>query len=321
MIKAFKKNYKLIIGLMVGFLVSSTLVYALYMGRADELSYNNTGTWLKSTTVQDALDELNKQKGCPVGYSCHDMKTTLAVGDYVSYTPTKTSYTTDTSKTGCTSTQTIDPSELTSWRVLSINEDDTVDIISEYVSTNTVCFGGLTGYQNLVGYLNVLASQYENTGVTVGSRHFGYNGQTKYITDTQYFVNPAPWKCNTNGASGNCDPDPDDYEAYGGGDILYQADYNLVNTVFGTRQGFNKSGANSNYWQASRLYSYSNDNSFSFHYRWINGNSNYSSGIYSYNGSRFVYGSQSLSLRPIVTLSSELSYLGIGSKDYPMEIQ
>mgnify|MGYP007056314996 CR=1 FL=1 len=45
----------------------------------------------------------------------------LSLGDYVSYTPTSTSYTTDTSKTGYSSTQIINPSELNLWRVLKKN--------------------------------------------------------------------------------------------------------------------------------------------------------------------------------------------------------
>ena len=318
MIKPFKKNYKLIIGLMVGFLVSSTLVYALYMGRADELSYNNTGTWLKSTTVQDALDELNKQKGCPVGYVCYHKKSTLALGDYVSYTPSKTSYTTDTAMTGYTSTQTINPSELNLWRVISLNQDGTVDIISENVSSTSVYFGWRTGHQNFVGYLNVLASQYETAGITVGSRHFGYNGQTEYISDTSYYVTPAPWTCST---GGTCTPDPDDYEEYGGGDTLYQADYNLINTVLGTRIATDPNGTNTTYWMASRLYNYS-----SIAYQWNARNvdttgSNGGSALYynrsnSFNTRNFHY-----ALRPIVTLGSSLSYDGAGTKEYPMEIQ
>ena len=38
-------------------------------------------------------------------------------------TPTKSSYTTDKSKTGYSSTQTINPQELNLWRVIKINND------------------------------------------------------------------------------------------------------------------------------------------------------------------------------------------------------
>ena len=318
------KNYKLLIGLLLGLLCSSSIVvYAWYNDFANEVSYDPSNTWLHSTTVQGALDELARQKDCPMGYSCYTKKSTLALGDYVSYTPSKTSYTTNTTYTGYTSTQTINPSELNLWRVIAINQDGTVDIISEDVSSVEVYFRGQTGYQNLVGYLNVLASQYETTGVTVGSRYFGYNGQTEFITDTQYFVNPAPWACSTNGASGNCTPDPDDYESSGGGDTLYTSDYDLINTVLGTCVA-NKVGTSTKtaYWMASRHYVYSSATNYSWSTRCVNtsGSRTYSR-LYRYNSSSFSTVSVKFALRPIVTLASTLSYSGLGNKDYPMEIQ
>ena len=313
------KNYKLIIGLFFGFLFSSSIVvYAWYNDLATDVSYDSSNNWLTATTVQGALDQLAEQKGCPIGYGCYQKKSTLALGDYVSYTPTKTSYTTNTSKTGYTSTQTINPSELNLWRVLSINGDGTVDIISEYVSSTNVYFSGQEGYKNYIGYLNVLASQYETSGVTVGSRHFGYSNQTEYITSDAYFVNPAPWTCST---GRTCTPDPDDYEAYSGGDTGYLDDYYLVNTVLGTRVANKVGGSASNYWMASREYYYNSAARYYWNARGVySSGSNSSSNLYSYVGSGFVTSSSYNALRPIVRLKSGLSYSGVGNKDYPMEI-
>jgi len=106
------KNYKILVGLLISLLLTVTTVYAWYNDLAQDVSYDSSGNWLRSTTVQGALDELAKQKGCPLGYACFTKKSTLALGHYISYTPTKTSYTTDTTYTGHTSTQTINPSEL-----------------------------------------------------------------------------------------------------------------------------------------------------------------------------------------------------------------
>ncbi len=313
------KNYKLIIGLIMGFIFSSSVVFAWYNDLANEVSYNSSNTWLHSNTVQGALDELAEQKGCPVGYACYTKKNTLELGDYVSYTPSKTSYKTIKATTGYTSTQTINPSELTLWRVIAINGNGTVDIISENVSTTNVYFRGQTGYQNLVGYLNVLASQYETTGVTVGSRYFGYNGQTEFITDTQYFVNPAPWTCNT---GGTCTPDPDDYESSGGGDTLYTNDYNLINNVLGTCAATKLSGNTSTYWMASRYYGYSSATYYLWYGRYVlAGGGHGSSNLYTYSDGSFTASSRSYALRPIVTLSSSLSWSGVGNKDYPMVMQ
>ena len=317
------KNYKLIIGLIMGFIFSSSVVFAWYNDLANEVSYNSSNTWLHSNTVQGALDELAEQKGCPLDYKCYAKKNTLALGDYVSYTPSKTSYTTDKAMTGDKSTKTINPSELTLWRVIAINGDGTVDIISENVSTEPVTFVGLTGYKNVVGYLNVLASQYETAGITVGSRHFGYNGQTEFITDTQYFVNPAPWTCST---GGTCTPDPDDYESSGGGDTLYLRDYNLVYNVLGTRSARKPTptGVQYGYWVATRYYSYSSATNYGWQQRKIDPDTGslMGSGVYNYySGSFHGNSTSSACLRPIVTLSSSLSWDGVGNKDYPMEIQ
>ena len=202
-------NYKLLMGVILGILLSVVGVKAAsYLGSGSELVYDNSSSGLSSVNVQNALDEVYS-KICPDNYVCLKKKSTLALGDYVQMTPTKSSYTTDTSKTGYTSTQTINPQELNLWRVIKINDDGTVEMISEHVSSTAVYFQGQTGYQNLVGYLNVLASQYENSTYTKGSRYFGYNGQTEYITDTSKFVNPAPWTSSTGSST---------VESQGGGD-------------------------------------------------------------------------------------------------------
>ena len=325
-----KYNYKYLIGFIFGVILFGGSVHATIKYSANVFYYDKNRSTLNSTNVQAAIDELASKYGslqsCSSYVICLAKKNTLALGDYVLYTPSKTSYTTDVAYTGYTSTQTINPSELTLWRVIAINGNGTVDAISENVSTTDVYFKGQTGYQNVVGYLNVLASQYETTGITVGSRHFGYNGQTEFITDTQYFVNPAPWTCSTNGTSGNCTPDPDDYESSGGGDTLYLSDYNLVYNVLGTRVAAKLSGKEENYWMASRNYDYYNATSYLWRGRYVSGKgSTYGNGavnnLYNYSNDSFNSGAPYNALRPIVTFSSSLSWYGVGNKDYPMEMQ
>ena len=228
--------------------------------------------------------------------------------------PTKSSYTTDTSKTGYTSTQTINPQELNLWRVIKLNDDGTVEMISKHVSSTAIYFKGQTGYQNFVGYLNVLASQYENSTYTKGSRYFGYNGQTEYITDTSKFTNPVPWTCST-GKSCNST------EELGGGDELYTTDYNLINTVLGTRVAATPRGSSASYWIASRYYHYSSSDTYRWAGRYVdNSESSHYNFLCSYSSSRFYTYSYDYSLRPIVVLKSGLKYYGVGTEDYPMEI-
>ena len=314
-----RKNYKFIIGIFLGIFFSIVGVYAASKYTSKSVYYNNENSSLSSEDVQGAIDELSEKaknlssSGCPSGYECLEKKSTLALGDYVKMTPTKSSYTTDTSKTGYTSTQTINPQELNLWRVIKIYAAGTVEMISEHVSSTSVYFRGQTGYQNLVGYLNVLASQYENSTYTKGSRYFGYNGQTEYITDTTKFVNPAPWTSSTGSST---------VESQGGGDTLYITDYNLVNTVLGTRVATKPNSASgSYYWMASRYYYYSSSTYYYWYGRLVNTSGTSSnSRLYDYSSSGFDAYSVSYSLRPIVVLKSGLKYYGVGTEDYPMEI-
>ena len=104
----------------------------------------------------------------------------VKIGDYVKMTPTSNSYEISVS-TGCTSTsvcngvttQTINPSELNLWRVININSDGTIDMVSEYVSSTEVYFYGLTGYNNFHTIMSPLANQYQNKSYTTSARMIG----------------------------------------------------------------------------------------------------------------------------------------------------
>ena len=98
--------------------------------------------------------------------------------------PTSTSYSITSSMTGCVSglsssycngingePQTINPSELTLWRVIKKNSDGTVDVVSDKVSSKAVYFYGRTGYQNFVGSLNTIAAQYTNSDYVQSTRY------------------------------------------------------------------------------------------------------------------------------------------------------
>ena len=312
-----KNNLIVVIGFIIGIIISATGVYAAtIIGKGSDLTYSNTSSGLSSTNIQGSLDELYKYKeniDCPEGKICLKQKNSLALGDYVKMTPTKSSYTIDTSKTGYYVTS-INPQELNLWRVISLNDDGTVDVISEHVSSTTIYFKGQTGYLNFVGYLNELAKQYENSTYTKGSRYFGYNGQTEYITDTSKFTNPAPWTCDT---GGSCNP----VESQGGGDELYTKDYNLVKSVLGTAGASKPDGTAYYYWVASRYYDYSSATDYRWAGRYVGsvGVVFYGS-LYSYSGSSFNSNLTVGSLRPILTLKSGLKYSGVGTENYPMEI-
>ena len=310
-----KNNLIVVIGFIIGIIISATGVYAAtIIGKGSDLTYSNTSSGLSSTNIQGSLDELYKYKenlNCPEGKIC--VKNNLKLGDYVLMKPTLSSYTTDTSKTGYTETQTINPQELDLWRVISINDDGTVDIVSEHVSSTEVYFQGQTGYLNFVGYLNELASKYENSKYTKGSRYFGYNGQTEYITDTSKFTNPAPWTCSTGGSCNSV-------ESQGGGDELYTKDYNLVNNVLGTTVASKPDGTIYYYWMASRYYDYSSTTFYLWSGQIVFPSGAYASrDLYSYSSSSFFSGNNSNSLRPILTLKANIGYTGSGTKEDPYQ--
>ena len=97
----------------------------------------------------------------------------LQVGDYVAYTPgneTASSYSLTAAESGYTSDQTLTRDTL-NWRVLSINDDGTVDLISATPTTQTIYFRGATGYNNGVYLLNDIADQlYSNDSLGVTAR-------------------------------------------------------------------------------------------------------------------------------------------------------
>lgn len=258
------------------------------------------------------VDSLNSVRNQDMGNVMDD----LSLGYYISMTPSRSAFSTDHELTGYSSNQTINPRELNLWRVIKINSDGSVDVISEYVSSVNVSFQGLTGYKNLVGYLNVLASQYENSAYTSGSRYFGYNGQTEYITDTSKFVISAPWTCST---SSSCNS----VESQGGGDSLYLTDVNLLQLALGTKKAY-KVGTTTavNYWVASRHYEYYDTNL----YVWGGVTLGYTGNIilpdgdydlYNYDGKFLTY-TISYALRPILTLKAGFTCSsGDGTKDNP----
>ena len=273
-----------------------------------EVSYKNNTSGMDSTNVQDAIDELyiNNCKTTPT--------TSLEIGDYVKIIPTISSYETETKYTGYNTTQTINPQELKLWRVIRKNENGTVDLVSEYTSSVNINFSGVVGYQNLVGYLNIIASKYENRKYTVGSRIMGYDNQTEFITNTSNFdgsKNEVPWTYTTTSGSSS-------YEVLGQGDLLYQTDYNLVKAAYGNANDSAKANmvetsTVTNYWLGSRYY-YSSTNEANFYGRYVNTsgvNTNDRLRRYYYN--YWYQYSPGYAIRPIIVLKAGVSVEGTGA--------
>lgn len=332
--KIFKNKENLLILVLSLVLVASLTigkVVADTISAADIPMKDNSTTTIKSRL--DVLASKPRPTTCPSNAICQWKKSwsNVAVGDYVQMTPTVSSYTTDHSKTGYTYNQTIYPQELKLWRV--IKTSPYIEMVSEYVSSTRVWFEGTAGYANLVGYLNTLASQYQNSKYTRSSRYMGYNNQTGTITDTSAFDgtwdvanNGAPWTSSTT-TTGNQKPSN---EPQGGGDTKYTTDVSLVEAAIGTLRAricndtscSNPSLWNS-YWLASRHYYY-NSPAFYFFPRYVSGDEVKTGDIYFryYYNNNWRNNGASLALRPIITLKSGLSVSdAYGTKEHPFILE
>ena len=321
-IKHLKTNYKIIIGIIIGVVISGVVGYAQTVLTSKEVVYDNTSSKLSSTNVKDAIDEVNTkatikikeaEAKCPSGNVC--TKTWAKLGDYVKMTPTSKSYTVTTDMTGYTSNQMINPSELNLWRVISINSDGTMDLVSEYISSTKVYFKGNTGYQNFISSLNQIASQYTNSKYTTASRHMGYNGQTGTITDTSAMDSTtAPWTASTSSSTSISD------ESKGAGDMGYQKDYDLVNKALGTTVAKKAETTEAGlYWLASRLFQYFSSDNWVFRGRDVStsGRLNFTN-LYDYSYGSFNSNNyRSNAIRPIITLKSGLTPSGSCTSSSP----
>ena len=350
----FKKNVKLVIGLVIGLAVSGTIfVYAdtiLYNGT--QVSYDNTDVAIEKSAgvnvanVQEAIEALY-QKAENAGPPC-----ALKLGDYFWLTPDVTSFTVTKASTGYSSDQTIKiagssaSDGLRLWRVIDIHKDGSFDAVSEYVSDDKVYFQSATGYQYFVSTLQMIAGQYAKSGYTISTRMMGYNGQTPVIqtySDVTACTNDATCKTTTTYAfdeSTNDEPQSSspssptsgtgqEYLKGVGGDTLYLKDYLLVSNVYKTdttTYGSNglkayKVGTTTYeyYWLASRRFRFTSASRFGFGGRYIyNTSGGLSSDDLRYCYSGWYYKSIGCSFRPIITLKSGITVSGgTGEKGSP----
>lgn len=210
-------------------------IYDNEVSEATASNCNITGLTSNTLYYYQICTETNKGSKCIDG----SIKTKVTpdieninevkIGDYISMTPTATSYTISSDLTGYTDTQytdTINPSELNLWRVIRKNEDGTIDVVSEYISSGDVGIYGSTGYMNYIGVLNMLAAQYTNPKYVQSTRHMGYSNQIEYCTSID--IQECP------GDEGN------------------SMDMNLVQTALGTLVGTDLDGVQAAYWLSTR---------------------------------------------------------------------
>mgnify|MGYP001081650665 CR=1 FL=1 len=109
----------------------------------------------------------------------------VKIGVYISMTPTKTSYTISKDLTGYSRDQTINPSELKLWRIIRKNLDGSIDVVSEYASSNKISFGSgcSAKYELYIDTLNEISKRYLTGTLAIDSRVLGYDGGMEVCTE------------------------------------------------------------------------------------------------------------------------------------------
>lgn len=325
-----KKNSKLILGIIIGLVISLGGVYA-----ANEITANNVKldksngklADISGDKVQDALDYLYAKASnvgtCPEGWLCRNLQenpitiSEIEIGDLIKMTPTyEGNISVNSSLTGYKvngngRSQSLHPQELNLWRVISKNDDGTIDVVSEYVSSSNICFSDTEGYQNFISTLNNIAKKYKNDAYTTGSRHAGYDSTkaTEVLTSTAKYdesSNTRPWASSTSASTTAAN------EKLGAGDMGYQTDYDLIVNAYGNAKAKNVSNTSTAYWLASRYYYFESGYMFSFYGRQVSkssGNVVDMSGcmkLYDLENKFWTLRTGCAAVRPILTLRADL---------------
>ncbi len=278
-----------------------------YVGKTVTCEKGATAVWNNELWgIVDVNSNGNAKITCSVAFVTEkNFYKEAKIGDYVSYTPTKTDYSAFSNLTGYSNEQSINPSELKVWRVIRKNADGSVDLVSENVSSKEIYFYGREGYNNYVGALNMIAKGYETAGITSGSRYMGYDEQTEFIEDASFFSESTTAENSPKGS---------EREKQGGGDFLHVTDQNLVRQACGTLEAFpvgKSSDDRYSYFLAGRYYQYDWQPATgdSENYRYIKNQTvyddDYGFPVYTYTGSTGESEAQDY-VRPIVTLKSGL---------------
>lgn len=128
--------------------------------------------------------------GCSNEYSRENaLSNMVKIGDYVLLESNTTQYNIAKEKSGYENNQSINTNNLKLWRVISINKDLTVDVVSEYLPKDEIIISGLIGYNNYVGLLNEIAFEYGNSKFVEKARNVGYSNQRDNVEVIKSFNN------------------------------------------------------------------------------------------------------------------------------------
>ena len=110
----------------------------------------------------------------------------LNIGDYVDYSPDISgSYQLEAAYSGYSTNQTITQDVSLKWRIMSINNDGTVNLVSSFPTSQTIYLQGAKGYNNGVFILNDIAEkQYSNKSKGIIARSINIEDIERYMNET-----------------------------------------------------------------------------------------------------------------------------------------
>ncbi len=137
------------------------------VGVEGELDIKVADKDLKIKTDEKGMLLNTTASGIETGPTQEEILAKIKVGDYVNYVPTSKTMTTDTSKTGYTSSQTLTTTANTQWRIFSIDETTGEILLTTQGATNTdtkVTLSGATGYLHGAEELNRICKELYSSG-------------------------------------------------------------------------------------------------------------------------------------------------------------
>lgn len=219
----------------------------------------------------------------------------IKIGDYISYSSPKDTYEISSSITNYKDNQTIYPSELDLWRVIKINDDGSIDIVSENVSSSNVYIRGINGYLSYVATLNEIAEQYVDSTYASQARILGYSNQAGRIYD---FVSDR-------------------------GDEGYTSDTDAVTNIYGSLTAKTVNGNEASYWLSSRQHVYwSAFPKDCWYGRIINASGNIDRArLIDVNLGVYIDAEAAHAIRPVVTLNNDIAIKrGNGTQGQPYQL-
>ena len=289
------------------------------VGVEGELDIKVADKDLKIKTDEKGMLLNTSASGIETGPTQEEILAKIKVGDYVNYVPTSNTMTTDTSKTGYTSSQTLTTQSNTKWRILSIDETTGEILLTTQGVTNTdtkVTLEGATGYLHGAEELNRICKElYSSTNLTARSmtiedlnKAVGYDptsdsdyGKEYTYTSGRFYTYEEDGKTVTSETpkvASSSNPVTVKYTYYG---YTLSSENSIVSNILGGNYG----------WLALP---YVGANSSSAYFGMRNANSNNVRGNHLYNSDGNVR-TPVFGLRPVVSLSSKLLDIGDESKD------